>query len=205
VVAVPAVHGLARLAEAVHVEDGYEVVQLVEGGVLKGFPHRALGHLRVTAEDPDAVGELVQVLASQRDTDPDGEALPQRTGRDVHPGEGRRRVALQAAAELAEGQELLVGYGPRCLVYRVEQRRGVPLREDQVVVRRVPRSVEVVAQILAEEHGHELGRRHARGGVPRASAGARADAVHAQLLRERAPLLGANGLLIYLLRHYVPP
>ena len=45
VVAVPAVHGLARLAEAVHVEDGDEVVQLVEG-VLEGF------HI-----DPSAISE----------------------------------------------------------------------------------------------------------------------------------------------------
>ena len=66
VVAVPAVHRLAGLAEAVHVQNGYEVVELVVGGVLEGLPHRALCHLGVAAKHPDPVGEFIQVLAGQR-------------------------------------------------------------------------------------------------------------------------------------------
>src|SRR3954453_13893095 len=49
-VEVPADHGLASLAEPVDVDDRGEVVELVERSVLEGLPHRALGHLGVTAE-----------------------------------------------------------------------------------------------------------------------------------------------------------
>src|SRR4028118_1861447 len=59
--------------------------------------------------------------------------------------------------------------------------------------------------LLAQEHAHEVLRRHRRGRMARVRAGARADAVRAQLLGERAPLLGPGGPLVYLLRHLLPP
>ena len=51
---VPADHGLAALTEPVHVDDRSEVVELVVRRVLVGLPHRALRHLAVAAEHPDA-------------------------------------------------------------------------------------------------------------------------------------------------------
>ena len=50
---VPADHGLAALAEPVHVDDRSEVVELVVRRVLVGLPDRALRHLAVAAEHPD--------------------------------------------------------------------------------------------------------------------------------------------------------
>src|SRR5260370_6073976 len=63
------------------------------------------------------------------------------------------------------------------------------LGKDQVVVVRVVRIGEVVAQMLVQQDGHEIGRRHRRRGVPGAGRGGAADAVYAQLLRELVPIV----------------
>jgi hypothetical protein len=74
-VEIPAVHRLSALAEPVDVDDRGQVVELLVGAVLEGLPHRALGHLAVTAECPDPVRKLVEPLAGQRDADRKGKAL----------------------------------------------------------------------------------------------------------------------------------
>ena len=73
-----------------------EVREAVEGGFVQRLPDRALGELRVAAQHPDVVRELVQLLARQGDADGDGQALAEGAGRDVDPRDRRRRVALQA-------------------------------------------------------------------------------------------------------------
>src|SRR5207248_1236234 len=55
-VEVPAVHGLARLAQAVDVDDGGDVVEAVVGGVLERLPDGALGDLRVAAQHRHEIG-----------------------------------------------------------------------------------------------------------------------------------------------------
>ncbi len=191
-VEVPAVHRLAALAELVHVDDRGQVVEPVEGGVLERLPHRALGHLAVAAEHPDAVRQLVELLAGERDPDRERQALAERPGRDVDPRDLRRRVALQPAAEVAEGEQLLVRDRAGRLVHRVQQGRGVSLGEDEVVVPRVVRVVEVVVQVLRQQDGHQVGRRHRRGRVAGLGHGRRADRVHAQLLPQFLPALGVG-------------
>ncbi len=189
---IPAQHRLAALAEPIDVDDRGQVVQLVVRGVVERLPHRALGHLAVAQQDPHVVGQLVQILAGQADADADRQALAERTGGHVDPRDQRRRMALQPTAELAEGQQLVVGHRPRGLVERVEQRRRVPFGEDQVVVERVVRLIEVVGEVFGEQHRHQVGGGHRGGGVPRAGGGAGADAVDAQLLRHRGPEVSAG-------------
>src|SRR4029450_9067058 len=70
-----------------------------------------------------------------------------------------------------------------------EKSRGVPLREHETVVRSGLRVCPVVAEMTVDEHGHEVGRRHAGGGVPRAGDGAGTDRVDAHLLPELPPAL----------------
>ena len=70
-VQIPADHRLAALAEAVHVEDRGQVVEVVVRGVLERLPHRALGELAVTAEHPHAERKAVEVLPRQGDADAD--------------------------------------------------------------------------------------------------------------------------------------
>ena len=117
-------------------------------GRLERLPHRALGHLRVAAQRPDPVRQAVEVLAGVGDANRDRQSLAQRSGGHVDPRQDGRRVALDPAAEPAEGEHLLVLDGAGRLVHGVQQRRGVALGEDQVVVARVVRRVEVVVQVL---------------------------------------------------------
>ena len=187
-VEVPADHGLAGLAEAVDVEDRAEVVELVVARVLERLPHRALGHLGVAAQGPDAVGQAIEPLAGERDADGDRQALAERPGRHVGGRDPRRRVPLQAAAELPERQQLGVVDDPRRLEHRVVERRRMSLGEDQVVVPGVLQVARVHAQEAAvEQHRHQIGGRHRGGGVSGARRRAAADGVHTQLLSELAP------------------
>ena len=105
---IPAVHGLAPLAEPVDVDDRGQVVELVEGGVLGRLPHRALGHLAVPADDPDPERQAVEPLAGERHPDADRQPLAQRAGCDVDPRKRGRRMPLEPAAELPVGAELLL-------------------------------------------------------------------------------------------------
>ena len=182
---VPAELGGAALAEPVDVEDRDQVGQLVVGGLVEGLPHRALGHLAVSAQDPDPVRQFVQVLAGQRDADAVGQALAERSGGHVDPGQDRGGVTLEPRAETpVAGHQLLVGDDPDRLEDRVEQRRGVPLGEDEVIVAGVVWVVPVVAQVPADQDGEQVGGGHARGRVPGSGRSARADGVHPQLLAE---------------------
>ena len=181
-VEVPAVHRLAALAEPVDVDDRRQVVELLVGRVLERLPHRSLGHLAVAAEDPGAVRQAVEPLARERDAHAVRQPLPERAGRDVDPRDDRSRVPLEAAAELAEREELLVGDRPGRLVDRVEQRRGVALREDEMVVPGVVRVVEVVAEVLRQQDGHQIGPGHRRGGMAGVGDRGGSHRVDAQLL-----------------------
>ena len=175
---VPAELGRAALPEPVDVDDNDQVGQAVMGGLVQRLPDRALGQLAVAAQHPDPVRQPVQVLASQRDPHPVGQPLAERAGGHVHPGQDRGRVALKALPEPpVPGHQLLLGDDADGLERRVQQRRGVALGEDQVVVGGQPRVVPVVAQVPGDEHGEQIGRRHAGGRVPRACAGRRADRV----------------------------
>ncbi len=188
-VEIPLVHGRAGLAEAVDVDDGDEVVELVVGGVLECLPDAALRHLRVTAQHPDAVRQSVELLAGERHAHGDRQTLAQRAGRHVHPRQDRCGVALDAAAELAEGQHLRVADRTGRLVHRVQQRRRVALAEDQVVVVRVLGRPEVVVQVLRHQHRHQVGAGHGRGRVAAAGGTGGSDRVDAQLEAQLTPLL----------------
>ena len=93
-------------------------------------------------------------------------------------------MALELGAELAEGEQLLVGDRAGGGEHRVDERRGVALGEDQVIVVGVLRVVVVVAQVARHQHRHQVGRRHRRGGVAGVGGGRRADRVDAQTLGE---------------------
>ena len=153
----PPVHRLSALAEPVDIDDHDEVVESVVGCVLECLPDRALRHLAVSAQDPDAIGRFFQSLAGERDTDANGKAEAERTGCDVDPGEQRRRMPLQPAAERTEAEQLLFRDRPRCQVQRVQQGRSVALGEDHVVVQAILGLIEVVAEVLREEDSHQVG------------------------------------------------
>ena len=189
---VPADHRLAALAEPVDVDDRGQVVELVVRRVLEGLPHRALRHLTVAAQHPDAGGQAVELLCSEAHAHADWQTLSERAGRHIHPGDERRWMSFEDAAELAVREQLLVVDHAGRAKDRVEERRGVPLREDQAVVGRVLRVVEVVAEMARDEHSHQVGCGHPRGRVPRLRCGRGADRVDAELLAEFAELSGVH-------------
>jgi hypothetical protein len=78
-------------------------------------------------------------------------------------------MAFEAASELPERHELVVGDRTGRAKERVVQRGGVALAEDQVIVRGVLRLRPVVAEMAGEENGHQIGGRQRR----RRMAGAR--------------------------------
>ena len=181
-VGVPAQHRLARLPEPVDVDDRDQVVEALPAGVLDRLPHRALGHLGVAAQAPDAERQAVEPGAGERYAGRDRQPLAERAGGDVGGRDARGGVALEPRAELAEGQQLLVVDPAGRLEHRVVQRRGVALGEDQVVVG---------PQVTVDEDGDQVGRRHRGGGVAGAGGGAGADGVHAQLLPQLAAEVAA--------------
>ena len=184
-VQVPAQLGRAALAEPVDVDDRGQVGQPVVGRLVERLPHRALGHLAVAAQHPHPVRQLVEVLAGQRDADAVGQPLAQRAGGDVDPRQHRGGVALQRRAESPVAvHQLLVGDDARRLEHRVQQRGGVALGEDQVVVGRVVRPLPVVAEMPGQQHRHQVGGRHARRRMAGPGGRAGPDRVDPQLLGE---------------------
>src|SRR3954468_14421345 len=95
-------------------------------------------------------------------------------------------MTLQPAAERAEAEKLFFGDRSRGQVEGVEQGRGMPLGEDQVVVQLILGLIEVVAKVLREEDSHQVGSRHRRSRMPRLPHVARANRIDTQLLAELA-------------------
>jgi hypothetical protein len=182
------VHRLAALAEPVDVDDHREVGEALLAGVVDRLPDRSLSHLGVAAQRPHPVGQMIEVTGAEGDAGGDRHALAERAGGDVGPREQRRRMALQAGAEPAEGEQLLVGDRPGGGVHRVDERRGVTLGEDEMVVVRVLGLVVVVVQVTGHEHRHQIGGRHRGGRMPGVGGGGGADGVDAQSLRELVDL-----------------
>ncbi len=181
---VPAVPGRAALPEPVHVDDGRQVVQAAEGCLLEGLPHRPLRQLAVSAEHPDAVRQPVEQLAGEPQANPDRQALAERSGRDVDPRQAGRRMAFQAAAERPVRQELRVVDRACSFQHRVQQRRGVALGEDQVIVAGVAGRAEVEAQVPGQQHSHQVGRGQRGRRMAGVRRGTGTDSVDPQLLRE---------------------
>ena len=98
-VQVPAQFGRAALAEAVHVDDRGQVVQLVVGRLVERLPHRPFRHLAVTAQHPHPVRQLVEIPPSQGDADSVRQTLTERARGDVDPRQLRGGVTLQRRTE----------------------------------------------------------------------------------------------------------
>ena len=98
---IPAVHRLAALPQPVHVDDRRQVVELVERGVLGRLPHRALGHLAVPADDPDAERQAVEPLACDCHPDPDRAALARASPSRRRPTEAPGRDGPRASSRTA--------------------------------------------------------------------------------------------------------
>ena len=191
-VRVPSMHRRTTLPEAVEVEDRGDVACPVERDRLHRFPHRAFRHLGVTQQDPDPSVAPVEPHREGH-PEPDREALAERAGRHVHPGQlgDRRRMALQRRSLSAERQKLVVAERADPLQGRVEPRRRVALRQDEPVVQRVRGILDVEAEMVGEQDGQQVRAGHRRGRVTGTGGRRRAQAIDGDLCGEPVPELSA--------------
>ena len=191
-VEVPAVHRLAALAEPVDVEDRDRGCRARRSAACSNASQIEPSAISLSPQQhPDAVRAAGRAACRRAPSPtPIGRPWPSEPVATSTHGMRRRRVALEPAAELAEGQQLLVGDRARGLEHRVEQRRGVALGEDQVVVARVVglrRSRSAGTSRAAPPSGRR--RTSTRSDGPDFGDGRAAHRVDAQLLAELAPEL----------------
>ena len=174
-------HRVAALAERVDVGDGADAVQPVEHGGIGRLPDRPLGALAVAHQD---VGARVRSDATRIERDADGraQALAERAGRHVDKRQPRRRMALEGRADGSELEQLVAtegaGLGPR----RIEQRRGVPLRQHEAIGVRGAGVLRIEPELAEEQRRDDFGGGHARGRMATAGLGGGSDRVDAKAM-----------------------
>src|SRR5699024_3822460 len=105
-------------------------------------------------------------------------------------------VPLEPLVEAAVAlHQLLVGDDAGGLVHRVQQRRGMTLGEDQVIVGRCVGRVPVVAQVARHQGGQQVRGGEAGGGVSEAGGRRAADRVDPQLGGERGDVVELESLV----------
>ena len=122
----------AALAKRVDVDDGAEVVELVEMRGGRRLPHRAFRRFAVAHQHVGAVGRS-DAPRVERAADADAQSLAERAGGDVHERQARRGMALEVRREQAQVGELLARNEPGLGPHRIQQRRRVALRHDQPI------------------------------------------------------------------------
>jgi hypothetical protein len=155
---VPLELGGTALAQPVDVDDGGDVVELLEACPGEALPDGALGALAVADNRPHVVRGAQRTLGGHGHAYGDGKALSERSGGDVDPRDDRGGMALKPAAELAVGEQLFVVDGARGAEQGVDEGRSVALGEDQVVAGGVVRVIEAVTQVTCQQDRHEVGR-----------------------------------------------
>src|SRR6266852_3363132 len=97
------------------------------------------------------VGQLIQVLTGKSYAYSNRQTLPKRARGHIYPGNDWGWMAFQTAAKLAQRQQFFVSNGTRGFVHGVQQRRGVALGEDKVVIVGILRVVKVVMQVARHQ------------------------------------------------------
>jgi hypothetical protein len=74
---IPLKFGRTTLSQTITVNDRYQIIQFVEGTLIKGLPDRTLSRFTITKQDPNAIRQLIQVFSSQSNANTNGETLSQ--------------------------------------------------------------------------------------------------------------------------------
>jgi hypothetical protein len=191
-VRVPAVHRRSSLSQPIQIDHAGQVGDTVMRCRLHRLPDRSLRGLRVSDQHPHACGALVQ---SHRECHPEADRRPlsQRAGRGLHPRQlgDRRRVALDRRAEFPERQHHPIIDRADRLHGGVEHGRRVSFRQDESIVRRALRVVDVGPQMVGEQHGDEMRGGEGGGRMAGPGLGGGSDAVDPELRGEVVPQMGA--------------
>ena len=167
------------LAQTVDVDDGAQIVELVELRDVRRFPHRTFSDLAVAEE---RIRPVVGLDAPRVQRDADGRTHPLSKGSrgDVHERESWRRMSFQIRVHPAQLELFFTRkkarFGPR----GIQDRCGMAFRQHEPVRVRVARILRVVAHLREEQHGDDFGRREAGRGMSAAGFGRRPHAVDAQ-------------------------
>ena len=131
------VSGLAVDLQAVHVDDGAEVVQVILGSCHEGLPDLALFDLAVAQDGVDTVVLLVH-LAGQSHANSSGDALTQRAGGHVNALDVvHLSVAGHVAVNAAEELQILLGEEAALCQDGIQSGGAVTLGQDETVPVRV--------------------------------------------------------------------
>ena len=166
----PADHRLAALAEPVYVDDRGEVVELVVAPRARRPPTSSPRPSRCRRRAPRrarAVGRGTS-QASAIPT-PIGRPWPSDPVATSTHGMQRRRMPLEHAAELPVGEQLLVGDRTGGAKDRVDSVDAWPLEKIRRSFVGLFGVVVVVAEVVRDKDGHQVGGGHARGRMARTS------------------------------------
>ena len=128
--------GRLTLPQAVDIDNGAEIVEVVVRREVRRFPDRAFRHLAVSEQRVrPVVGP--NPARVQRRSDRGADSLAERARGDVGERQARRRVPFEVRVDAPELQQLLAreqsGLSPR----GVQDRRSMPLREYEPIRARV--------------------------------------------------------------------
>lgn len=169
----------AVVLDVVVVHDGGEVVDLVVGGGRRGLPGLPLVAVAVAEQAVHVVAATVHAPGEGL-AQAEGEAHPQGPRRHLHAGRYPYHVVpLQAAAQLAEGQQFIGGEVAGLGQHSVHRRRGVPLAHDEAVAVRPGGVVGVVPEDAEVEGGEDVSAGEGAARVAGAHLGGHADDVAA--------------------------
>src|SRR5215212_9170594 len=79
-------HGGIALAQSIDIYNGAKIIEFVMPRDIGSFPHRALHRFPISHEHVGAIVLLVDEFCIESESDTDGEALAQGTGRHVDEG-----------------------------------------------------------------------------------------------------------------------
>ena len=182
-------HRLAALAEPVHVEDRDEVVELVvrRRARTPPTPSPRRSRCRRTASRPGTGSRSSRLPASAM---PTAIGSPWPSEPVATSTQGIRGVGWPSRSSRTAGRS--AAPRPRSRRRRGTSRTGASRRgpSRRRAGRCAGRAVEVVAQVLREQHRHQVGRGHARGGMAGPGRRGAADRIDPQLLSQLTPELG---------------
>ena len=151
--------------QTVVVHEGAEVIQLVVACRHGGFPDHAFLEFAVAQQRVDPARIRVR-LAGQRHADRRGYALTERAGGHLHAGEKfLAGVALQAAAQSAQGHEVFFREESAFRQAGVQRRRRMPLGEDEAVPALLRGIRRVDVHFTEVQGGEDIGSRKTAAGM----------------------------------------
>jgi len=165
-------HRGAALSKGVDVGDAAQRIEAVHRSDVGRFPNRPFRRLAIAQHHVCPVVGL-DTPGIERRTDGGADALTQRAGGDVHKRQPWSRVTLEIRSDLAKVHQLAsierTRFGPQ----RVQDRRGVALRQHEPVSLDVMRVFRIEPHLREEERRQQVGGGAARRGMSAARFGCR--------------------------------